>query len=91
MAVSELYLPPDARKYEDIMEYCTICGTCVKRCPVKAISLEKGKEHPVCSAFVDKTLEKFKPRYACGKCQTSVPCEARIPRQKDEVQDKGGG
>ncbi|MEA4926911.1 MAG: 4Fe-4S binding protein [Syntrophomonadaceae bacterium] len=80
--LTELYVPPDSRKYGDIMEYCSMCGTCVKRCPVNAISMEKGKEHAICSVFVDKTLEKYKPRYGCGKCQTGVPCESRIPTPK---------
>lgn len=78
--VTELYLPPDQRKYESINEYCSMCGTCVKRCPVNAISIEAGKNHSICSAFVDKTNEKYRPRYGCGKCQTGVPCESRIPK-----------
>lgn len=79
--LTQLYLPPDQRKYESIYEYCSMCGTCVKRCPVNAISIETGKNHPVCSAFVDKTMERHSPRYGCGKCQTGVPCESRIPKQ----------
>lgn len=79
--LTELYLSPDQRKYEAINEYCSMCGTCVKRCPVNAISLEEGKNHTICSAFLDKTAEKYKPRYGCGKCQIGVPCEGRIPQQ----------
>lgn len=85
--LTELYLPPDHKNYQDYMEYCSLCGKCIKRCPVKAISLEKGKEHPICSTFVDKTLEKFKPRYGCGKCQTGVPCEYGIPQPENTVSD----
>jgi epoxyqueuosine reductase QueG len=82
--LTELYLPPDQKKYENIYENCSMCGACVKRCPVNAISIETGKNHTVCSAFVDKTMEKHKPRYACGKCQTGVPCESRIPRRPEK-------
>lgn len=67
------------RSYSDTYEYCIRCGACAKNCPVKAISLEKGKIHHLCSAFVDKTHEKHKPRYGCGKCQVAVPCEFQKP------------
>lgn len=77
--VTELYLEPNERPYEIYNSYCTKCGACVKQCPVKAISLEKRKDHRRCSIFLDKTAEKFKPRYGCGKCQVNVPCESGIP------------
>lgn len=77
--VTRLKLEPDHKGYGDIYEYCTRCGTCILRCPVEAISLEKGKDHKKCSDFLDLTKEKYKPRYGCGKCQVSVPCERRIP------------
>jgi len=79
--VTELYLTKNSREYKDVYEYCSMCGACVKNCPAKAISIEKGKNHIICSNFVAKTVEKYKPRYGCGKCQTGVPCENRIPRQ----------
>lgn len=82
--ISEIYLLPDERKYEEVDEYCSMCGHCVKRCPVNAISLDEGKNHSICSAFVDRTETMFKPRYGCGKCQTAVPCESRIPPQKSK-------
>lgn len=77
--VTELPIDPNMRKYVDINEYCSECGACIKQCPVNAISFEKGKEHKICSEFLDRTKEKFKPRYGCGKCQVSVPCESCIP------------
>ena len=77
--ITELDLAPDIKAYTDIYEYCSMCGACVKRCPVKAISIEEGKKHAICSPFLDKTGNKYKPRYGCGKCQVSVPCESRIP------------
>ncbi len=77
--ITELYLTPDKREYEEIYEYCNTCGACAKNCPVNAISIEKGKDHTLCSNFLDITTEKYKPRYGCGKCQVKVPCENGIP------------
>lgn len=70
---------PQTRKYTGLYDYCTNCGACVKRCPVGTISLEEGKKHPDCAAFLRSTKEKFPPRLGCGKCQTGVPCESQIP------------
>ena len=67
------------RRYSKIDEYCIYCGACVRNCPVNTISLENGKDHPPCSAFLDRVKEKCKPRYGCGKCQVQVPCENGIP------------
>lgn len=78
--VTELEIEPTIRNYEGIYEYCSMCGKCAENCPAGAISLETGKDHPMCSAFLDITSEKFKPRYGCGKCQVAVPCESRIPK-----------
>jgi epoxyqueuosine reductase len=77
--ITELYLPPDKREYEDIYEYCSMCGKCAKNCPANAITIENGKNDYACFAFLKKTSEKYKPRYGCGKCQVGVPCESRIP------------
>ena len=78
--LTELDLPKDSRKYEGIYEYCTMCGVCVAHCPAGAISLKDGKEHSLCSEFLDKVREKHSPRYGCGKCQVRVPCEGGIPK-----------
>ena len=77
--ITDLDLPKDVRHYNDVYEYCIMCGLCVKHCPVHAISLQEGKKHPPCDAFLDEVREKENPRYGCGKCQTSVPCESKIP------------
>ncbi len=79
--ITELSLIPSPRNYQSIDEYCSMCGKCAKNCPVNAISLEDGKDHLICSAFLNKTEEKFNPRYGCGKYQVNVPCETRIPKQ----------
>jgi len=78
--ITELSVLADKRQYENIYEYCTMCGSCVKNCPANAISLDKGKNHITCSEFLAKTLQKHKPRFGCGKCQVGVPCESNIPR-----------
>ena len=77
--VTDLYVKPDIREYENIYEYCLMCGACVKQCPVNAISIENRKNHTLCSEFLNKIKEKHKPRYGCGKCQVNVPFESFIP------------
>lgn len=68
------------RTYTDIYEYCIMCGKCISKCPVKAITFENDKNHTKCSKLIDFTLKKFNPRYACGKCQVGVPCSGQIPK-----------
>ena len=75
--VTMLNLPPTPREYSGIYDWCSMCGACARLCPAGAISLETGKAHPPCSAFVDETKIKYKPRYGCGKCQVAVPCQSR--------------
>jgi epoxyqueuosine reductase QueG len=70
---------PSSRPYVGIYDYCLRCGACVRNCPARAISREEGKKHPVCSKFLNLTMEKYRPRYGCGKCQVNVPCENGIP------------
>ena len=70
---------PTLRRYTKYDEYCIYCGDCVRNCPMKAISLEEGKKHPPCSAFLDRVRELHKPRYGCGKCQVKVACDNGIP------------
>ena len=71
----------------DITDDCKGCTLCAKNCPVQAITLKKGKDHKSCSEFLDRTMEKFKPRSGCGKCQVGVPCESRIPKKKKTGSD----
>jgi len=77
--LTDLDLPKDKRPYADPYEYCTMCGSCAVNCPVDAISVEGGKEHLPCSAFLGKVRTQNQPRYGCGKCQVNVPCENEIP------------
>ncbi len=41
--VTDLELPADTRAYSGLYEYCSMCGACVRNCPVHAISVENGK------------------------------------------------
>ncbi|MDL2293497.1 4Fe-4S binding protein [Ruminococcaceae bacterium OttesenSCG-928-D13] len=75
-------LAPTPRPYTRYDEYCTRCGACVSHCPVAAISLEGGKKHAPCAAFLDKVEAKNPPYYGCGKCQVAVPCETGIPKRE---------
>ncbi len=72
---------PTQRSYDDLYEYCTMCGKCVVNCPANAISLEDGKDHSKCCKFVSYTKKKDGTRFGCGKCQVAVPCEASIPQR----------
>ena len=81
--VTDLPLKPTPRYYKEIEENCTHCGACIHRCPPQAID-ETGKNHAICSNYLDGVLKQFSPRYGCGKCQTAVPCEERIPGWQTE-------
>ena len=82
--VTDLELPITPRYYTEREENCNHCGACIRRCPPQAIS-EAGKDHALCSAYLDGIMQRFSPRYGCGKCQTAVPCEAGIPAKKSAV------
>jgi epoxyqueuosine reductase QueG len=88
--VAEITLSPDARRpYANHMEYCLMasqgaCGTCIKRCPAGA-NTQNGKDKAKCMAHTrGKVAEHLFPKYgikgyACGLCQTGVPCESTMP------------
>jgi len=91
--VARIPIPPTPRPYKDHHEYCLfftqgICGICIKRCPVGAIT-EEGKDKPTCYKHLYLftkdyvTSEYGFDGYGCGLCQTKVPCESKIPVRKD--------
>jgi epoxyqueuosine reductase len=78
--IVESKLKKTTRTYRSINEYCIMCGSCIFRCPPMAIT-EERKDHSICKDYYDRTLTRYKPRYGCGKCQTAVPCEKKIPKR----------
>lgn len=78
--ITDAPLETTPRKYTSPYEYCTFCGECARRCPVNAIG-EQEKNNGLCSDFINRTKELFPPRYGCGKCQITMPCENGIPKR----------
>jgi epoxyqueuosine reductase QueG len=69
-------------------EHCIMCGQCVKRCPVNAITLENGHDKSRCREMVTSTIpyigEHYNiPIYSCGLCQVGVSCTNGIPKKKE--------
>ncbi len=96
--VIRLELPVTPRPYTDFREYCLfyssgVCGRCIKRCPLEAIS-PKGHDKTICAPWTLETSREriaatwpdLKGAYSCGLCQVGVPCEKGIPpRPKPKV------
>lgn len=81
--ITDAALSVTEREYTDIYEYCNFCGACITRCPAGAISFENGKEKLSCEKIVHMSHEEYPGYYGCGKCQTGVPCESKIPSKKE--------
>lgn len=77
--IVDLPLEVTERPYTGLYDYCIFCGVCALRCPVDAISEEDGKDHAPCGRRLAHSRKVYAPRYGCGSCQTSVPCESRNP------------
>lgn len=88
--VARIDITPSERPYAEPHAYCLFhaegtCGACVKRCPVDAITKEKGHDKVKCREYLRGVTEGYSIAtygveiYACGLCQTGVPCESRIP------------
>jgi len=65
-------------------EYCNNCGSCIKRCPVGAISFDGRHDKQLCSKKVMGTIPFIKENYdiniySCGLCQVGVPCQNGFP------------
>lgn len=91
--VARIKVPPTPRPYRDHQEYCLfftqgICGKCMKRCPVGAIT-EAGKDKSICYRHLFPVTKDYVTSeygfdgYGCGLCQTGVPCESKIPTKKE--------
>lgn len=90
--VAQIAIPPTKRPYEKHTQYCLFlsegtCGSCIKRCPAGAIT-EKGHNKNKCRTYVDGTCAEYSKKHfnleinVCGLCQTKVPCESGIPKEK---------
>lgn len=88
--ITSLQLPATGRTYAGIYDHClyyskNLCGACVARCPVDAISREQGHDKAACQAYTYGELQpRLQQRYGvaicgCGLCQTRIPCEHRNP------------
>ena len=91
--VAHIEIPPTPRPYTDHHAYCLfysqgICGKCIDRCPVGAIS-EAGHDKLKCRSHLHPTTSDWVKSqygfdgYGCGLCQTAVPCESKIPTRRD--------
>lgn len=91
--VARIKIPPTPRPYKDHHAYCLfftkgLCGQCIPRCPVGAIS-EAGHDKVKCGEHIRPATENYVKAhygfdgYGCGLCQTGVPCESKIPFEQD--------
>ena len=91
--VARIQIPSAPRPYNDHHAYCLfftqgICGKCISRCPVGAIT-KAGHEKVKCQKHIRPTTADYVKShygfdgYGCGLCQTKVPCESKIPSKQD--------
>ncbi len=91
--IARMNVPPTKRPYRNHHAYCLfytkgICGKCISRCPVEALS-EAGHDKIKCRNHLKPATEDYVKThygfdgYGCGLCQTKVPCESKIPRPQD--------
>ena len=93
--VARIRISPTARPYDDHHAYCLfftqgICGKCIPRCPVGALTKEGHDKLKCLQHLRPATADYVKANYGfdgygCGLCQTGVPCESKIPT-KDDVE-----
>lgn len=76
--ITDVSLPVTPRRYSGIYDYCLMCGACM-RCPARAIDLQTGKSHHLCTSYFETLRDKYAPRYGCGKCYVNVPCARQKP------------
>jgi len=69
------------RSYTGIYDNCTMCGACIKKCPVSAITLKEGKDNSKCAEYLKGILDTHDPYYGCSECQVGVPCENKMPKK----------
>lgn len=87
--ILETDLPTDGIVCDDPYGWCSKCGACISRCPVRAISSDAGHDKEVCAAYEDHCIENLWPAhiergnyiFGCGLCQAGVPCAHHPPKQ----------
>jgi epoxyqueuosine reductase QueG len=91
--IADMKISPSTRPYDDHHAYClhftqNICRKCIPRCPVNALS-EEGHNKKRCMQYTEQTMHKYIKEkygfetYACGLCQSWVPCTDKIPTPED--------
>ncbi len=91
--IAAVNIPPSTRPYNDHHAYClhftqNTCRKCLPRCPVNALS-EEGHNKKRCMKYTEQTMHKYikekygAETYACGLCQSWVPCTDKIPTPED--------
>ena len=97
--VARVEIESTKRPYSGHRSYCLFysqnaCGDCISRCPAGALS-KSGHDKLKCNNHIQNVVAAhtkknfgFKGRGGCGLCQTSVPCESKIPVPADT---KSGG
>ena len=91
--IARIQIQPTQRPYNDHHAYCLfyskgICGKCISRCPVEALS-KAGHDKIKCLSHLKPVTEDYVKAhygfdgYGCGLCQTKVPCESKIPIRQD--------
>lgn len=91
--IAAVKIKPSTRPYDDHHAYClhfteNICRKCIPRCPVNALS-EEGHNKKRCMNYTEHTMHEYIKKeygletYACGLCQSWVPCTDKIPTSED--------
>jgi epoxyqueuosine reductase QueG len=91
--IAAMKIPPSSRPYDDHHAYClhfteNLCRKCIPRCPVNALS-EEGHNKKRCMQYTEHVMHKYIKEtygfetYACGLCQSWVPCTDKIPTSED--------
>ncbi len=85
--VTNLNLKADPRPFNNFQQNCLFynsgkCTKCAERCPGGAIS-EQGHNKDLCIMYIYGLMQESEEENpGCGLCQTGVPCEAGIPKDK---------
>jgi len=91
--IAAIRIPASVRPYNDHHAYClhfseNICRKCIPRCPVNALS-EAGHDKKRCMQYTEHVMHDYIKKeygfdtYACGLCQSWVPCTDKIPTSDD--------